>query len=155
MAQHRTNGSRTSKPSDFLRESIEAAQSRLEHFEVEAQRIFKDLMDKGRASRKDLEQMVHRISRQDWSLPDVKQRFGKLREQGAERAAEWREKAESFRSEALERVMDLQSRAVSFLGVATRDQVEELSREIDRLARRIGKTGKGRRSRRARKGPEA
>lgn len=152
---HRQNGSKSGKPAEFLRESLEAAQARLEHFEEEAQRLLKDLMDRGRASRRDFEQMVHRISRQDWSLPEVRQRLEKLREQGLERATEWREKAETFRAEALERVMELQGKAVSFLGVASRDQVEELSKEIDRLAKRIEKSGKGRRSRRPPRSPEA
>ena len=33
--------------------------------------------------------------------------------------------------------MVLQGKAVAFLGVATRDQVEELSRELERLARKL------------------
>lgn len=152
---HRGNGRRTSKSSDFLRESLETAQARLERFEEEAQRVLRDLMDRGRASRRDFEQMVQRLSKQDWSLPEVKHRIERLREQGAERAAGWREKAESFRAEALERVMELQGRAVSFLGVATRDQVEELSKEIDRLAKRIEKSGKARRPRKPKHSPEA
>jgi hypothetical protein len=125
------------KVPEFLREPLVAAQARLEQFEEEAQRVFKDLVDKGRASRKDLEQMVVRLSKQDFSLPEVKVRLEKLRDQGAERAAEWRGRAESFRAEALERMLELQTRAVQFLGVATREQVEELSKELDGLARRF------------------
>ena len=88
-------------------------------------------MDRGRAGRKEFEQIVARLSKQDWMIPEMKERLEKLREQGVERAAEWRDRAESFRSEAMERVVDLQGRAIAFLGVASRDQVEELSREID------------------------
>jgi dsDNA-specific endonuclease/ATPase MutS2 len=99
-------------------------------------------MDRGRASRKDLEQMVHKLSQQDWSFPEMRQRLEKLREQGVERATEWRGRAETFRAEALERMIELQNRAVTFLGVATREQVEELSKELDRLSRRIGKDTK-------------
>lgn len=143
--QKMENG-RSKKVPEFLREPLEAAQQRLGQFEEEAQRVLKDLMVRGRASRKDIEQIVHRLSKQDWT--DMKQRLEKLREQGAERAAEWRGKAETFRAEALERVVDLQSRAVSFLGVATRDQVEELSKELDRLARRLDKAEKPRKVKR-------
>jgi hypothetical protein len=106
-------------------------------------------MDKGRASRKEIEQIVARLSKQDWKLPEMKQRIEKLRDQGAERAAEWRGRAETFRAEAMERVMDLQGRAIAFLGVASRDQVEELSKEIDRLARKIGKSGGSRKARKS------
>ncbi len=153
---HRMDSGRSVKVPEFLREPLNAAQARLEHLEVEAQRVLRDLMDRGRASRKDLEQMVHRLSQQDWSLPEMRQRLEKLRETGVERATEWRGRAESFRAEALERMIELQNRAVAFLGVATREQVEELSRELDRLARRIDKGAKGKRGRKTGKtGTEA
>ncbi len=156
MAETHRMDSRNVKVPEFLREPLSAAQARLEHLEEEAQRVLRDLMDRGRASRKDLEQMVHRLSQQDWSLPEMRQRLEKLREQGMERAVEWRGRAESFRAEALERMLELQSRAVSFLGVATREQVDELSRELDRLSRRIDKGEKGKRSKKAGKtGTEA
>lgn len=133
---------RTMKVPEFLREPLEAAQVRFGQLEEEAQRMLKDLMVKGRASRKDVEQIVQKLSKQDWTFPEMKTRIDKFREQGAERAAEWRDKAETFRSEALDRVVELQSRAVSFLGVATRDQVDELSKELERLARRLDKADK-------------
>ncbi len=56
--------------------------------------------------------------------------------------------------EAMERLAVLQTRAVAFLGVATREQVEELSRELDRLAKRIAK-GEPKARRGPRKGGEA
>jgi predicted phage gp36 major capsid-like protein len=136
----KVNGSHAVKVPEFLKEPLEAAQARLTQFEVDAERVLRDLMDKGRASRKEIEQIVARLSKQDWKLPEMKLRIDKLREQGVERAAEWRGRAENFRAEALERVVDLQGRAIAFLGVASRDQVDELSKEIDRLAKRIAKS---------------
>jgi hypothetical protein len=149
------NGSRTVKVPEFLREPIEAAQARLGQLEEDAERVLKDLMDKGRASRKEIEQMVARLSKQDWKLPEMKQRIEKLREQGVETAAELRGRAETFRAEAMERVIDLQGRAIAFLGVASRDQVEELSREIDKLARKIAKGGPRKAKKAARPGAES
>ena len=148
MAEAKSEATRAVKVPEFLREPFVAAQARLEQFEGEAQRVLKDLVDRGRASRKDLEQIVQRLSRQEWTLPDVKHRIDRLREQGAERAAEWRGKADTFRVEALDRIVELQGRAVAFLGVATREQVEELSRELDRLAKRIDKGARARKPRR-------
>jgi hypothetical protein len=142
------NGGRAMKVPEFLREPLEAAQARLEQFEVEAQRVLKDLLDRGRASRKDFEVMVQKLSKQDWTFPEMKQRIEKLRDQSVERAAEWRGRAESFRAEAIERVVDLQGKAIAFLGVATREQVEEISKELDRLARRIEKGEKPKRVKR-------
>lgn len=155
MAETHRTDSRNVKVPEFLREPLEAAQTRLELLEEEAQKVVKDLMDRGRASRKDIEQMVHRLSQQDWSFPEMRQRLEKLREQGVERASEWRGRAESFRSEALERMLELQSRAVAFLGVATREQVEELSKELDRLSRRIEKGDKAKKAKKPARNGEA
>jgi hypothetical protein len=149
---HKLNGGGSIKIPEFLKEPLEAAQVRLGKLEGEAQRVWKDLMLKGRAGRKDLEQIVQRLAKQDWNLLEMRQLLDRLRAQGAERAAEWRGKAETFRAEALERMVELQGKAVSFLGVATREQVEGLSRELDRLAKRIergqrpAKGGKARKS---------
>jgi hypothetical protein len=154
MTETRGDNSKSVKVPEFLREPLSVAHAKLEQFEVDAQKVLRDLMDRGRASRKDLEHIVARLSKQDWTFPEMKQRLEKLREQGMERAAEWRGRAETFRAEALERVIELQARAVSFLGVATREEVHELSKELDRLARRIAKSEKGGRGRKA-KGTEA
>jgi len=140
----RTNGGRAVKLPEFLKEPLHAAQVRIERLEVDAERMLKDLMVRGRAGRKELEQIVAKLSKQDWTFPEVKQRIEKLREQGVERAVEWRGKAETFRSEALERLVELQGKAVAFLGVATREQVEELSKELDRLAKRFESAQRGR-----------
>ncbi len=119
------------KVPEFLREPIEAAQARLEVFEEEAQKVLKDLVKKGRESRKELAALVNRIS----SDGALRGRFDRLRVQGKE----LRGRAESFRTEAFERLEDLQSKAVAFLGVATREQVIALSKELDRLSRRLAK----------------
>jgi polyhydroxyalkanoate synthesis regulator phasin len=136
MAEKSANGM---KVPEFLREPIEAAQARLVEFEEEAQKVFKDLLEKGKASRKDIADLVQRLSKQDWKMEDLKGRVSKLRAQGKERAQELRGRAESFRADAMERLEDLQTKAVAFLGVATREQVEELSRELGRLSRRLDK----------------
>lgn len=142
MAETAKNVNGKNKMPEFLKEQLEAAQGRIVQIEEEAQKMFKDLMVRGRASRKDLEQIVRKLSKQDWSFPEVKERIGKLREQGQEAAAEWRDKAETFRADALERLVEIQGKAVSFLGVATREQVEELSKELERLARRLERSEK-------------
>ena len=145
---HRQNHKATAmKVPEFLREPLEAAQARLEAFEGEAQRVFKDLMQRGKASRKDFAELVRRLQKSELvsrlqkqgHLPELKDRLEKLRETGMERAHEWRGKAETFRAEALERLVEMQGKAVNFLGVASREQVEELSRELEKLIRRLEK----------------
>lgn len=139
---HRANDVRNLKVPEFLREPLQAAQVRLEQLEDEAQRVVRDLMVRGRASKKDIEHIVQRWSKQDWTFPEVKNRLEKLRDQGAERALELKGRAESLREETLERVVELQGRAVAFLGVATRSELGELSKELDRLARRLDRAEK-------------
>jgi hypothetical protein len=127
----------------FLRDRLEGAQVRLVHLEEEVQRTLKELVQKGRASRKDLEAMIAKLSK-DQRLTGLRGRLEKLQRTGAVRAEEIRGKAETIRADALERIVDFQGKAVSFLGVATREQVAELQRELDRLARRLEKREKAR-----------
>lgn len=133
---------RNPKVPEFLREPLEAAQARLESFEEEAQKVFKDLVQKGRASRKDFAELVQRISQQDGYMDELRGRVGKLRDQGKERAQALRGKAETFRSDAMERLELLQSKAIAYLGVASREQVEELSRELEKLVKRLDRSVK-------------
>src|SRR5919199_496951 len=102
------------KVPEFLREPLEAAQTRLVEFEEEAQKVFKDLMQKGKESRKDFAELVQRLSKQDWNMDELRGRVTKLRVQSM-----------------------------------TRAEVEELSRELERLARRLDKSEKVRKARKA------
>jgi hypothetical protein len=135
------NQQRNPRVPEFLREPIEAAQARLEAFEEEAQKVFKDLVQKGRASRKDFADLVQRLAAQDGYV-ELRGRMGKLKSQGKERAQALRGKAETFRSDAMERLEDLQAKAIEFLGVASREQVEELSHELEKLVKRLDRSDK-------------
>lgn len=117
------------KVPEFLREPIEAAQARLETLEKDAQKLFKDISGR-----------VQKEWKQDW--PEMKDRMDKLLAAGRERAVEWRGRAEHVRADAMERLMEL----VKFLGVATRDQLEQLSRDVDRILKKIEKPRKRRKA---------
>lgn len=152
MAEVQKNGAKRIKVPEFLNDQLESAKERLTKLEERAEKALKELLQKGKASRKDLEALVARISKDD-RVADLKGRLEKLQKTGAERAEELRDRAENFRSEALERIGEFQEKAVKFLGVATREQVEELHRELDRLAKRFEKGQKARPSKRpAKKG---
>ena len=135
MPEARRNN--TTKVPEFIREPLEAAQARIEAFEVEAQKVLRDLMKR----RKDFADLVQKLSKQDWNT-ELRGRFGKLRDQGRERADELRGRAETFRADAVDRLENLQTKAIAFLGVASREEVLELSRELDKLARRLERGGK-------------
>ncbi len=124
---------------EFLKEPLEAVQVRLVEFEEEAQRVFKELMQKGKESRKDLAELLQNLSKQDWKMRD---RVVTLREQGMERANELKGRVERFRAEAMEKLEEVQAKAVEFLGAASREQVAALSKDLERLARRLDRAEK-------------
>ncbi len=95
-------------------------------------------MLKGRAGRHDIEQIVQRLASQDWTFPEMKQLAGAApgagggEGGGAEGAGRSRCGPTPWSG-----WWSCKGKVVAFLGVATREQVEELSRELERLARRI------------------
>ena len=74
-----------------------------------------------------------------------------LRAHSMEHVQELRVLAEGFRSIAIDRLQGLQARSVEILGLATREQIEQLSKDLGRLARRLDKP---KRVRKVRKGDE-
>jgi hypothetical protein len=132
---------KTVKVPEFLREPLEAAQLRLENLEEETQRVVKDLVQKSKEGRREIGELVQKLSKQDWTMDELKARVEKLRDQGVELATGYADRA---RHEAVERLLDLQHKAIAFLGVASKEQVEELSKELGRLTRRLATKGKAR-----------
>ena len=122
----RTNHRAGMKVRDLLREPLEAAQARLGTVEKEAQKLLRDVSAR-----------VQKEWKQDW--PELRERLDKLVAASRERAQDWRGRAENFRADAMERLVELQARAMKFLGVATQEQVQELSREVDRILKRLQK----------------
>ena len=82
-------------------------------------------------------------------IAELRGKLELLQKTGRERTEVWRGKADSFRAEALERMVEIQGKVVSFLGVATREQVEELHHELERLAKRIENGQKARPARKS------
>jgi hypothetical protein len=119
---------------------------------VKVPEILKELAKKGKAGRKEiearLEKMVGDAHIED-RIAELRGKLELLQKTGRERTEVWRGKADSFRAEALERMVEVQGKVVSFLGVATREQVEGLHHELERLAKRIES---GQKARPAKKG---
>jgi hypothetical protein len=134
------NGKQAIKVPEFLKAQLEHAQARLGEIEGSAEKALHELMDRGREGRKELTALVDRLAK-DERFAELRGRLDKLQRTGADRAEAWKDRAETFRAEALERVVELQNKAVKFLGVASRSEVEALHRELDRLARRLEKSG--------------
>ena len=118
------SNAKVDKVEGFLRESVEVAQARLEVIEVEAQKLLHEVQTR-----------FQKVSGKDWA--EVRERLDHLREVGMERAEEWKDKAQEFRVEAAEKLENLQVSALRFLGVASREEVAELSREINKILKRL------------------
>jgi hypothetical protein len=119
---------------------------------VKISELLKELAKRGKAGQKEVEALLEKVV----SEARVEDRFAELRgkvellqKTGRERTNRWRGKADIFRAEALERMLEVQGKVVSFLGVATREQVEELHHELGRLAKRIESGQKARAAKRS------
>ena len=123
------NAKSNAKVEGFLRESVEVAQARLEILEAEAQKLLHEVQTR-----------FQKVSGKDWA--EVRERLDHLREVGMERAEEWKDKAQEFRVEAAEKLENLQVQALRFLGVASREEVAELSREINKILKRLDESRK-------------
>jgi vacuolar-type H+-ATPase subunit I/STV1 len=137
MVQAAKNGARQSiKVPEFLKAQLDHAQARIGEIEGSAEKALQELMERGREGRKELTALIGRLSK-DERVAELLGRLDKLQRTGADRAEAWKDRAESLRAEALERVLEVQQKAVSFLGVASRSEVESLHKELDRLAKRL------------------
>ena len=98
-----------------VKESLEMAQARLANLEEEAQRVVA-------ASRKEVAHLFQRFNAQDLF----------------ERAhmKEWSGRARHVSEDMAHRLEDLRERVVTFVGVASREQVEDLARDLEKLARK-------------------
>jgi polyhydroxyalkanoate synthesis regulator phasin len=117
---------------------------------VKVPELFKELAKKGKAGRKELGARIEKMvgeAKVDDKLSGLRAKIELLQKTGRERTEMWRGKADSFRADALERMIDIQGKVVSFLGVATREEVAELHRELERLAKRVESGQKARASR--------
>lgn len=111
---------------EFVRMQVEAAEKRLVTFEEEAQRLLKDLIAKGKESRKDIRNLLKKAAEIDMG----------------ERAEEWKDRAEKTGTEVIKRLEEWQDRALGMMGVASATQVDGLAHEIQKLARRVDKVTK-------------
>jgi DNA-binding MarR family transcriptional regulator len=106
---------------EIVREQVQFVQSRLSDFQKDAEKALKELAEKGRESRKEIDRLLSRLEKKGW----------------AERPGELAGKAKDFGTELASHLDELQSKAIEFVGVASRDQVETLAREIKKLATKV------------------
>lgn len=105
---------------DRVKGSLEQAQSRLASLEEEAQKVVA-------ASRNQVSQLLQKFTPPE--LLDPKHL--------KDLTAEWTGKAQHVGEDLSNRLDELRVRAIAFMGVASREQVEELARDVEKLSRKL------------------
>jgi len=113
------------KFAERFKDSLEQAQSRLTSLEEEAQKVFLEILDRSKASRKEMTAIISKLN------------GGELFDKAT--VKEWQGKAKHVSDDLVHRFDDLRSRAIAYAGVASRDQVNDLAKDLDKLARKIDK----------------
>ncbi|HYG69517.1 MAG TPA: hypothetical protein VD838_17720 [Anaeromyxobacteraceae bacterium] len=116
---------RTQVP-EFLRKPMTAIQTRVDALEVEARRGLGDLLQHGSAGLQELDQFLDRVAREDWTMAGVRRRIQTLRS-----------RAENAGTSALRRFDEMPGAAVAAIASASRARVQDLSRGLSAIARRI------------------
>ena len=108
---------------DFVRAQLVDARERFTAFEREAEGVLKNLVQRGKAQRKEIEALIERVNAGElFQSPAVKQ-LGK--------------RANAASAEVRKRFEDLQSRVVELSGVATQAQLQQINRELGRLSKKV------------------
>lgn len=106
-----------------FQDSLERAQARLSTIEEEAQKMVRDVVERSVASRKEIASLIARVNAAEvLENPKVKQ---------------WQGKAKHVGDELQHHLEDLRGRVMDFAGVASREQVADLAKDLERLSRKI------------------
>lgn len=111
------------KFADRFKDSLEQAQARLTTLEEEAQKMLQDVLDRSKASRKEMTVLINRLN------------AGEIFDQKT--VKEWQGKAKHVSADLAHRFEDIRSKAIQAAGVASRDQVDDLAKDLDKLSRKI------------------
>mgnify|MGYP001245861350 CR=1 FL=1 len=103
-----------------------AVQERIDAFEAGAKKRLDHLLESGNAGLSRIDHFLERVSKEDWTITGMRRRFVELRS-----------KAENARTNALKRVDEMPGEAVSALATAGRARIQDLSRGLSAIAKRL------------------
>lgn len=103
---------------------LKAIQARFDELEAGARDRLLRALGAGQHRLTELDLALERMAHEDWTVEGLRRRFDGLRKQ-----------AESLRATALKRVNEIPGTAMTALATGTRVPVQNLARELDRLAR--------------------
>lgn len=110
--------------------SLAVLQTRLRHLEQKAERRVTAILADTRG--------LYEAVREKWPVSQLTSQLKRVAAEGQTRFAEVVKKAEIVGAEAVSHAARLQNAAVGALGFATRDQIQDLTREVKRLAKLAG-----------------
>lgn len=118
-------GSKPQVP-EFLRKPVTAFQTRVDELEIEARRGLGGLLQSSNASLHELDLFLERLAREDWTMGGMRRKL-----------LSFRNRAENASTSALRRFDELPGAAVSAIASASRARVQDLSRGLQAIAKRI------------------
>lgn len=115
---------------DFVKGQIQEAHKRLNGLEEEASKVLKNLMARGQQSRREIEELLHKLNAREMKLLEAKLLKNPTVKQLGKRANQ----ATTELRKQLDRV---QTRVLEASGMATQSQVKEINKEINRLSKKV------------------
>ncbi len=108
------------------KKGLKAIQARLDELEAEARGRLLKALGAGQHRLTELDGALEKMAHEDWTVDGLRKRLEGLRKQ-----------AEALRATALKRVNEIPGTALTALAASTRVPVQNLARELDRLARLV------------------
>lgn len=105
---------------------LQGLQARFDALEAEARGRILKALGAGQHRLGELDVALEKMAREDWSVPGLRKRLDGLRE-----------RAETLRATAMKRVNEMPASAVSAIASSTRVPVQNLARELERLAKLV------------------
>ena len=115
--------------------ALAGLQTRLRHLEKKAERRVTAILADTRG--------VYETVREKWPTTRFASHLNRVAAEGQMRFSDMVKRAEIAGAEALGHAARLQGAAVGALGFATRDQIQDLTREVKRLAKKAGQPTRG------------
>lgn len=106
--------------------SMQTIQARFGAIEADARGRLRKALGKSHEAVVGLDEALARVSREDWSVDGMRKRIDVLRH-----------RAENMRATALKRVAGMPGSAVSALATSSRGPVQNLARELEKLAKKL------------------
>ena len=103
-----------------------AVQERIDALETGAKKRLDYLLESGNAGLSRIDHFLERVSKEDWTITGMRRRFVELRS-----------KAENAGTSALKRVDEMPGEAVSALATAGRARIQDLSRGLSAIAKKL------------------